>query len=133
MFRFWELLIQLATRPIAAIFARKVIGEAEVFTAISRAQSLRAAYDRADALEADGFPNLARELRDAADAISLRPPGSYSLECFDALAESSETPLLNAPETPAFDQEGVNQQTAKKPQPAKSRRRPKGQAKPDGD
>lgn len=132
MSRFWEQLTQYVTRPFAAIFAQQVIAEAEVFTAMSRAQSLRTAYEKADGLEADGFPNLARELRETADAITLRSPGQYSLEYIDSLPGDPESGLLvadrNGGQQPRISEPSSSSQDTKGQAPTsngKGRRRSK--------
>ncbi len=96
MFRFGEQFTKYVARPIAAIFARQVLTEAEVTTAINRAHALRSAYEQADAFGADGFPNLASELRDSADAIALHPPGTCSVEYFESLVNDEKSEYLTA-------------------------------------
>lgn len=74
-------------RPFLALFARRILADAEVQTAIRCSESLQAAYARADQLEAEGYTNLAQELRAKADSIDLDQPGRKSLDYIESLSQ----------------------------------------------
>ena len=117
MFQFWTMLIQFVTRPFAAIFARQVIADAEIHSAMGRAESLRSAYDKADRLESEGFPNLAQELRESADAIAVRVPGAYSLEYFDQMSSVDREAAAGIADQRGKLERSANAATSSTPEP----------------
>jgi hypothetical protein len=88
-------LLDLLIQPIVALLVRRVVAEAEVQTAIRCAESLQQAYARADQFEAEGYQQLANELRQQADAVDIAQPGLTAIQYVNSIEFGNSTPTVN--------------------------------------
>ena len=106
---------------LVGLMAKRLVAEAETHTAIRCADSLQRVYERADQLAADGYEQLARELRSFADGIDVQHPGKNALDGLEYLSGDTTAVESGPSITPQAALPSASQEQPKLPQKKRGR------------